>query len=752
MTWQTTEPVEEKPRLVGIEPCVDWNLGPGRVDFFPRGEPQEWIPVLLRLKDISPRDFANGSKMFNDDGLIAQWRASVRVSPLYTELLPGLNPGFEKLEYITAHVKEIFFQILRDETANILGKFVDRVTISPPLSPRSFPDGKSTEPPPEQIGDPSKPPPGEASAGIIASGFEKLRHLSTLLKERFFRTRTQSAVALGRPLVIVGILDDGLAFAHERFREPGGGSRVEFFWMQDGIGPGPIGLAFGGLELRKPDLMGARGIDGLLSDCTFAGLVDEDEFYRRAGVIDFPISAHKAVTWRRAHGTHVLDLACGFPPQSTPNWRIIAVQLPIATTGLPVTSPLAKNLIDGIFYILIRSLDVSARLKCPPLPVVINISYGINAGPHDGTHIVESAIDFIIPLWQALVGVNVRVVIASGNSHLDRLHVKATFQPPVQIIDLHWRVLPDDQTPSVVEIWLPPGPPPPPSRIELSVFPPGIPPGGGGGTVPLGETGGIEPWPPAGTGATLCEVQYAYYLAPTGRGMFRITIQPTARIDSPAPVAPSGLWTIRLENKNNLLDGADIRAWIERDEAPYGYPIRGRQSHFDDPAYTRYDDAGRAIEVDNPGSVVKRAGSMNALATGVEPVVMGGMMRKELRPSKYSAGGPIPPLIGPPLPPHQDGPDALTVSDDSTVHAGVLAAGTRSGSVVAMNGTSVAAPTITREVARMLSIGGNGSRFDVQALATAQEVGLPPPKPAPQRGGAGRIILPPIYPLPRSER
>jgi hypothetical protein len=700
MPWETISPDERKFKHTGIEPDIEWNLGPGSVDFYPYGEAQNWIPVLLWLDGISPRDFADGKALFDQGDAISLWRTSVRVPRLYTE-----TPQFEGFQFITALVTKQFFELLDKESANALGQVVRQVTISPPLTQESIGTEPKAELRSESVLAPSGPPAPDT--------------------------------------VVVGIIDDGIAFAHERFREPGG-SRVEFFWMQDGPPPGPLGLFPSGLELRKPDLFGARGIDGLLSDCTFAGLVDEDELYRRAGVADFRRRGHKAIAWQRAHGTHVLDLACGFDAQSPPNWRIIGVQLPIATTGLPVSSTLAAHVIEGVYYILVRSLAVAARLNCAPLPVVINISYGITAGPHDGTHIVEWAIDHIVASWRLLFGAEVRVVIAAGNSHLDRLHAQVEFATKHDTIDLPWRVLPDDHTPSVVEVWLPHAPKPPPSRLKLSVIPPGA-----GSAPALPEIpGAVMRW--IENGDVLCEVSYFYYGPPMGRGMFFITIQPTARVDPVGPVGPSGLWQIRLEN-DDLTSTQTVHARVRRDQAPFGYPSRGRQSFFDDPAYVRYDNAGRAPEADTPGTIVKRAGAQNAMATGVEPVVIGGLLRKEKRAAKYSAGGPITPRGGV-LPAHRRGPDALTVSDDSIVHAGVLAAGTRSGSVVAMNGTSVAAPTIAREVAKALSSAKSGDRAAVRALATSHELGLPPlTRPQPDRGGAGRIILPSLHPLARFE-
>lgn len=665
---------------------MKWNLGPGRTEFVPRIDPHDWFPILVELKDgMSAADFAAGTTLFADEASREAWRRHIRVPPFYTTALQA-----HKLRYVTllAHA-DLLARLGEKQIADALDAAT--IAVSPPLSRSCFPEG-----------------------GVHA-----------LTAAPLAGTRQQPPAG-----VIVGIIDDGIAFAHERFRAPGGGSRVEYFWMQDGPSPGPVDLGLPGLELDK------AAIDRLLEDCTFSGLVDEDALYRRARVADFRKPGHKPIAWRLAHGTHVLDLAGGYPPDVAPDWRIIAVQLPIATTGMPVASTLATYLIEGLYYILARSLAVAARLNCGPLPVVINISYGITDGPHDGTHIVERAIDHIVAGWRELFGVEARVVIASGNSYLDRLHAEVRFQDQQQSVVIPWRVQPDGQTASVVEVWLPPGAAPE-SRISLRV----AAPRGMGGTAALGEIpGGSSQW--VVNDDVLCEADYFRFPEPTGRGMFRIYVQPTARTDAPGPVAPAGLWHVILQNEG--LAAADVvHAWVRRSEAPYGYPRRGRQSYFDDPAYRRFDGAGREIEVDQSGSIVKRAATINGLATGVEPAVVGGVERKELQPSEYSAGGPAA---------ERDGPDALTVSEDSEVHRGVLAAGTRSGSVVAMNGTSVAAPRLAREIARILAEGGSGSRDTVRALAAAREAGLPPPKPDRRRGGAGRLVLPPVHPVPRFER
>lgn len=671
---------------------ISWNLGDGRDEFLPRGFVGTLIPALIELDGVTPREFAR------------RFEGRVRVPPLYTDVLPRLDARFEELKFVSCEVTEGFLEELAKGPGSD-ARVVRSVSLSPPLGPPA-PLPKPTSPA-GQIELPTGPP----------------------------RPKT----------VVVAVIDDGIAFAHERFRETGG-SRVEFFWMQDGPPPGPSEFfGDGGRELSK-EAPGDAGIDSLLLDCANAGLVDEDELYRRARVVDpgEPVG-HKAILWRRAHGTHVLDIAANYPIGPQPDCRIIAVQLPIASTSLPVDSTLAQYVYNALWYVLIRSLSVSQRLGCGPLPIVINLSYGLTTGQRDGTHKLEFAIDAALGLWRSLIG-PAEMVIASGNNHLDRLHAVVRFPANQSQKDLLWRVQPDDQTTSVVEIWLPPSPQPKSARIRVSV----LAPGGAGGTTPLGETpGGEERWEVGGK--TVCRVLYAYVPPPTGRGKYLITLKPTAKLESDEAVAPYGLWTIRLTNLSlNPTEAVDLG--VRRDEAPYGYPRRGRQSYFDDPAYMRYDEAGRPVEVDN-ASPVKRAGSINGLATGRVPSVVGGLLRDELRPAPYSAGGPITPNGG--APPHRDGPDALAVADESIGHPGILAAGSRSGSVVAMNGTSVAAPRVARWMAGELAAGRAGGRPAVKTLAQTEETKLPgraPPPPPSTRGGWGRILLDPVSPRAAYQR
>src|SRR5207237_8947118 len=133
--------------------------------------------------------------------------------------------------------------------------------------------------------------------------------------------------------------------------------------------------------------MTGRDIDYLLNQSTHAGLGDEDEVYRKAG--------QKLAGRRAAHGTHVMDIACGLDPQdaTATSPYLIGVQLPkwvTEETSGALLTPLVTAAID---YILNRADLIAADENTGPIPAVINLSYGTIAGPHDGTGALEAAID-----------------------------------------------------------------------------------------------------------------------------------------------------------------------------------------------------------------------------------------------------------------------------------------------------------------------------------------------------------------------
>jgi hypothetical protein len=702
MTWVKSS--VRPPRV--FDPYYDWAAA---TKFAYYGK-AVWLPVLIELHEARSLDFAD--RVFRLQG--RDWAGLLRIPPVFRA--PPKRLRGKQTRFLTALAKREFFaRLYRGD--------------EPSAEIKRFELSRAVDLPANMVGD---------------SGWG---------------SGTPDDDDVPPSAVVIGVIDDGLAFAHDRFRDGPTSTRIHYFWDQMVPAPFPGTWPYG-REICKHDT-GVLGIDTRLANCRHAGLVDEDELYRGAGYLDYSQTGYKAFARRGAHGTHVMDLACNPPAQGI--GPIIAVQLPSETTADTSGATLTTQVIDALWYMLLRAEDIAAANGIEYLPLVVNLSYGMIAGPHDGTGELEQAIDELATLFNTDEDRPLlRVVLPSGNSHLSRCHARFSLAPKAPPRDLHWRVLPDDWTESFLEIWYPDqddsgGN----SNLQITVTAPD-----GSATLAFGVGTSYQWQPNAGVPAGL--VSFYPAAAGSSQRLIRLSLAPTHWPDGALTLAPAGLWRISVQNVGNGCVN-DIHAWIQRDDTPVGYSRRGRQSYFDDPQYAVFDDGGRPIESDTHAltamSYVERRATLNAIATGTRTVVIAGMRRSDWTPAAYSASGPpVSPARGGPNP---NGPDAMTVSDDSPSHHGLLAAGSRSGSCLALYGTSVAAPQITRWIADDLLAGGPGGRQDVANLA-ANPPAPPPPgrvptytegsrpasaaaQPTAERGGAGRIDLPPLR-LPRFER
>jgi hypothetical protein len=125
--------------IKGVCPFVDWALGTEHSTFFPtdHGAPKDTgerrLPVMLRLDDITPAEFADGTRFFSNADDVARWRQRVRVSALYTA--PAMRT--RKRFACTALVTRWFFEELGRNEA--LLRAVARVTLGLPLREESLP-------------------------------------------------------------------------------------------------------------------------------------------------------------------------------------------------------------------------------------------------------------------------------------------------------------------------------------------------------------------------------------------------------------------------------------------------------------------------------------------------------------------------------------------------------------------------------------------------------------------------------------
>ena len=684
---------EEPP--AGLNPYVEWAWGPGRPYYFVPGlqpEGKERMPLLLQLQGITAQDFVDGRGFIDSESDRREWRESFHV--LFGDLMPDAE---------AADTSWVFGMVSQDVSDTIVSDkvspFVQSLVLGRPVDARSLSLPKNAT---------ATRRPGPWPSSRQAAG---------------------GATALSGPpvtpeAVVMGIIDDEIAFANERFRKSDGTTRVEHWWLMD----------------SPSQVLDKAGINALLGAHTNAnGVLDEEGFYRAAGLIDFRQPDHKSAAQTAAHGTHVLDLAAGFDPADNRDDRpIVCVQLPTRVTARVDNGSLLPFVALAIEFIILSALKVAADRSVAPLPVVINFSYGRYEGPHDGTHLVEQVIEAAIAICR-FIGFPLRVVLPAGNSFLERTHAQFSFAKAVaETQTVPWRVLPDDRTESFVEIWLPR------RTAGAAQFTVTL-------TTPTQQSFSIN------EGQTVVPLPYGLLarLKLSNRTYFVIILAPTTAFAAGAMLAPAGTYKIAITrvSANGPATTEVVHAWVARDGTLPGYPQAGRQSFFDDPAYQRFDYAGRDLETDTSTCVVRRRGTINSIATGPSPIVMGGHLRKEMVPAEYSSASAVPPVLPPPPRPPR-WPDAMVPADNFRVHCGVLAAGTRSNSVFAMAGTSVAAPQIARLVADNLAGGWLGDRATVRDWATGEEVGPPPeppPSPPAERGGAGRIQADPIVKLGRYE-
>lgn len=482
--------------------------------------------------------------------------------------------------------------------------------------------------------------------------------------------------------VIVAVIDQGIAFANSHF-ELGATTRIEYLWQQDFLGsaPPPFGTVMGnttGVELNRSDINYAK------SEARKIGAGDE-WIYRNFGGLDFSVDGFKPLARRSAHGTHVLNLAAA--NEAPAQHPIIAVDMPEDGVGDPAGSTLFVHAAWGLIYILSRAELLWSKTET--LPIVANLSYGPHEGPHDGNGEFERFMDQIVQACDGTV-TPLAIVLAAGNSRQSRTHAQAHV-PARRTTKLVWRLQPGGLTPSMMEVWLPPGAG---TNVTITLRPPK------GSPISVSATKLNDAVPPgAPNGSALYWAQYIDQTTLPGsqttlRARVVLSVARTAM--DPAStwgdvVAPSGPWQVEIKSKHAI----DVQAWIKRSDTLPGRRAKGRQSYFDDPQYKEQMESGRSWDYDesSAASYIRRMRTFSGIATGQQTFVIGGYCEADGYPAPYSSHG------SRKLGGLDCGPNWLERSDDTVVCRGVLASGTMSGSTIAMNGSSVSAPQAARAIA-----------------------------------------------------
>ena len=483
-----------------------------------------------------------------------------------------------------------------------------------------------------------------------------------------------ASVNPARPLVIMAVIDHGIAFAHQALRASGA-TRVDYCWSQSAPADGSGAVLFGREFTRA-------GIEALRA--THAN--DEDAIYRDVGLLGRANLPQMPLARFHSHGAHVLGTAAGVSPADAAQVRIIAVDLP--STALWDTSGFGTDMfiLAAMHYIFDRASKIAAAHGLTEVPLVINISMGWSGGPHDGSGLLEAALAELITARR--VKAATALVLPSGNMFQDMLsaliedaHFMAAPDGKAQA-SLRWFTPPHDMTSTFAEVWLAPGADP--AGTEVSLTAPG------GQVTAIGPVAGHKDVVVAGK--TVGQITLDRYRG----GRWRVTFclaptepkaLPPAVLPFPHGAAPAGEWTIAVRRNANLHGAVAVR--VQRDADHEQGHTGGRQSRLLDPAYDRFDQYGAMAQLDDPAAMLRRLDGLNGLATQAVSMNVGGQVNSLRQAARYSSAVPV----------GGRGVDASAPTDRSPALTGIVSVGTRSGSFVALQGTSSASPQIARELA-----------------------------------------------------
>jgi endonuclease G len=318
-------------------------------------------------------------------------------------------------------------------------------------------------------------------------------------------------------LALIAIIDTGIDILHETFRDISGKkTRILGIWDQtDPTGSGP---------LFRPTV-GTFHTEEQINEYIEANRVPEA---LRVGNGD--------------HGTHVASIAAGRPTPDFFGGVAPAAKLLVVICGNDTVPSKPNSLGYSASHLLALEFIKNYALE-RRLPVVINVSQGMNIGAHDGSSNLELGFDAITGNGQTP---GIAVVKSAGNERNKNIHARLRLTSRSREV-LRWKSQLNHVTTDCIDLWFKAG-----DIFRFRV------------RSPKGE---LTPWVgernvdildaiPSGD---ICSLSIRKYNPENGDCRLIIRIAPR-----PGKTISKGIWSLDIESHSVRALG-EIHAWIERD-------------------------------------------------------------------------------------------------------------------------------------------------------------------------------------------
>ncbi|WP_259403770.1 S8 family serine peptidase [Microbispora sp. H10949] len=334
--------------------------------------------------------------------------------------------------------------------------------------------------------------------------------------------------------VVLGVVDWGIDFDHPNLRRPNGTTRLIKLWDQRSPKRRPPTADLPGTPLPGTGWSSTTPTEmtPIAPEPYGYGTVYTREHIDRALRTAHPfrtLGYHPADADRGggAHGTHVTDIARRVAPDADLVFVHLAAQ---RSEGLVDLSTMGDHvrLLEAVHLIAQTARD---------RPFVINLSMGRTGGPHDGTTLVELALDELLS-----AAPNRMILQSVGNYAQTRTHATGVVRQGQRKV-LRFVTDPADTTPNELEIWYDGA-----DEFAVRIDPPGT---HGASAVLLGETADIV------VAGRVVGRTYHRSFDPQNHDH---------HVDAFFyPWAPAGEWRVTLEGRR--VRNGRFHAWLERDEA-----------------------------------------------------------------------------------------------------------------------------------------------------------------------------------------